>query len=257
MRSIVPGTTDKTASRAWAEKWIFGYPDRAGRAVRTSSEMRGAPPMSLMADPLSVRLRRDTRAHHEAAQGGGFLDALAAGRLPWEAYADLVAQHWFVHDTLQLAAHTMADDPVAGAFVFPELARLPAIEADLHFLHGPRWSHRIAALPATTTYCTRVRDAAFARPSGFIAHHYTRYLGDLVGGRHRARSVAGVYGLTTDGHRFLSFAGVDPESFETYYCQSLDRLPWSRFEQDDFVAEVIEAYALTIAVLDDLRRRWM
>src|SRR4051812_2337662 len=133
-----------------------------------------------MADPpgahrLSVRLRRETHVAHDAALGSGFLDALATGQLPWEAYADLAAQHWFLYEELELAARTMADAPVARAFVFPELTRLPSLEADLRFMHGPRWPDRIAALPATTTYCTRLRYAANSHPVGFIAHHYTRY----------------------------------------------------------------------------------
>jgi heme oxygenase len=217
--------------------------------------------MSLMADPpgvdrLSSRLRRDTRAAQEAAQGSGFLDALAAGLLPWEAYADLTAQHWFLYEALELAARTMADDPVARAFVFPELVRLPAIEADLRFLQGPRWSQRIAALPATTTYCTRLRYAANSHPIGFIAHHYARYLGDVSSGQYLGRAIARSYGLNGDGHRFFVFDGIHPDALKTYYRQLLDTLPWSRYEQDEFITEVLEAYRLNIAVLEELRRRW-
>jgi heme oxygenase len=218
--------------------------------------------MSLRADPpgadrLSLRLRRDTSAVHDAAQANGFLDALATGRLPWEAYADLAAQHWFLYESLELAAATMVHDPVARAFVFPELTRLPALEADLRFLHGPRWGSRIAALPATTTYCTRLRDTANAGPIGFIAHHYTRYLGDLSGGQYLGRAVARAYGFSGDGHRFFVFTELNPDAFKTYYRRLLDALPWSRFEQDQFLAEVTKAYQLNIAVLDDLGRRWL
>ena len=218
--------------------------------------------MSLMADPpgadrLSLRLRRDTQAVHEAAQGSGFLDALGGGRLPWEAYADLTAQHWFVYEALETATRTMADDPVARSFVFPELERLPALEADLRFMHGSHWLDRITALPATTTYCTRLRYAANAHPTGFIAHHYTRYLGDLSGGQYLGQAVATVYGLTGDGHRFFQFPGIDPHAFKAYYRRLLDSLPWSRAEQDEFVAEVHEAYRLNIIVLDELRRHWI
>jgi heme oxygenase len=205
---------------------------------------------------LSIRLRAETRAAHDAAQDNGFLDALATGRLPWQAYADLAAQHWFLYEELELAAQTMVDDPVARAFVFPELVRLPSIEADLHFLLGPRWPDGIAALPATTTYCSRLRYAANSHPIGFVAHHYTRYLGDLSGGQHLGRAIARAYRLNGDGHRFFVFPGVDPDALRTYYRQLLDRTPWSPYEQDEFITEVLEAYRLNIAVLDDLRRRW-
>lgn len=217
--------------------------------------------MSLMADPqgadrLSVRVRRSTRNEHDAAQRNGFLDALAAGRLPWEAYADLTAQHWFVYEALESAGATMADDPVVAAFLFGELLRLPALEADLHFLYGPDWHHHIVALPATTTYCTRLRDVAFGAATGFIAHHYTRYIGDLSGGQYLGPAIARVYGLNGDGHRFFVFPEVDPGAFKSYYRTLLDTLPWSRAEADQFVAEVAAAYGLNIAMLNELRDRW-
>jgi heme oxygenase len=218
--------------------------------------------MSLMADPpgadrLSARLRRDIGAAPDVARTSAFLAALAGGRLSWVAYAELAAQHWFLYEALELAGHTMAGDPVARAFVFPELVRLPSIEADLRFLHGPRWPERIAALPATTTYGTRVRYAANSHPVGFVAHHCARYLGDLSGGQHLAGALARVYGLNGDGNRFYQFPGIDIEAFKNYYGRLLDSLPWSAEEQDEFVAEVMEANRLNAAVLDELAHRWI
>jgi heme oxygenase (biliverdin-producing, ferredoxin) len=207
-------------------------------------------------DPLSARLRAETRAAHDAAQRSGFLDALAAGRLPFAAYADLAAQRWFIYEALELAAALMADDPVAGAFVAPELHRLPALEADLTFLYGPGWQHRIAALPATTTYCTRLREVAFARAPGFVAHHYTRYLDGLSGGQYLGPAIARAYGLAADGHRFFVFAGVDPSAFKARYRQMLDRLNWPRSQERVFLTEVGEAYRLNTGLLTELKERW-
>jgi heme oxygenase len=212
--------------------------------------------MSFASDPLSVRLRAETRGAHDVAQRSGFLDALAAGQLPLAAYADLTAQHWFVYEALELAAAVMADDPVAGAFVRPELHRLPALEADLSFLYGRGWQRRIEALPATTIYCTRLREAAVAGAPGFVAHHYTRYLGDLSGGQYLGPAIARAYGLAVDGHRFFVFAGVDPFEFKTRYRQMLDALSWPRSQERVFLTEVGEAYRLNIGLLTELRDRW-
>jgi heme oxygenase len=208
--------------------------------------------MSYRGDPLSVRLRAATRA----ARRSVFLDALAAGRLPFAAYADLAAQHWFVYEALELAAAAMADDPVAGTFVAPELHRLAAIEADLVFLYGRGWQHRIEALPTTTTYCTRLREAAFADAPGFIAHHYTRYLDDLAGGQHLGQAIARAYRLSADGRRFFVFDGVDPFEFKTRYRQMLDALTWSRSQERVFLTEVEEAHRLNAGLLTELKERW-
>jgi heme oxygenase len=207
-------------------------------------------------DRLSVRLRHGTRTVHNEAQRSGFLSALAQGRLPWEAYAELTAQHFFVYEELELATAAMVHDPVAGAFVSRDLARLPAIEADLAFLHGPRWQNRITALAATTTYCTRLRDVAFRGAPEFVAHHYTRYLGDLSGGQYLGPAIARSYGLNGDGHRFFAFPGVEPAAFKARYRALLDSVPWSPAEQATFLAEVIEAYRLTVAMLAELMERW-
>ncbi|HEY0002250.1 MAG TPA: biliverdin-producing heme oxygenase [Actinoplanes sp.] len=217
--------------------------------------------MPLIADPsgtgrLSVRVRRDTRGAHEAAQVSGFLDALAAGRLPRAAYADLTAQHWFVYEALEAAGDTMAADPVGAAFAFPELVRLPSLEADLRFLYGSDWPEQIVALPATVAYCARLRAVAGGAATGFVAHHYTRYLGDLSGGQYLGPAIARAYALDGDGHRFFVFAGVDAAAFKTDYRTLLDSLPWSPADEQRFLAEVDEAYRLNIAMLDELWERW-
>jgi heme oxygenase (biliverdin-producing, ferredoxin) len=207
-------------------------------------------------DRLSARLRAGTRTDHDAAQSSGFLDELAAGRLPRDAYADLAAQHWFIYESLEQAALAMIDDPVAGAFVLPELVRLPALNADLAFLLGPDWRQRITALPATMAYTARLREVAHDRAPAFIAHHYTRYLGDLSGGQFLGPAIARSYGLNGDGHRFFVFPGVRPPAFRTRYRELLDEIPWSDAEEKLFLAEVSEAYRLNIAVLADLKERW-
>lgn len=212
-----------------------------------------------LADPsterLSVRLRSGTRLDHDAAQGSGFLDALTAGTLPRQAYADLTTQHWFIYETLEQAAEAMADDPVAGEFVFPELTRLPALSDDLATLLGPQ--PKLSELPATQEYRERLHAVAFDRPWGFIAHHYTRYLGDLSGGQYLGPAIARAYGLSGAGHRFFVFEGISPPAFRTGYRDLLDRLAFSPEDEQNFLAEVTEAYRLNIAVLRELKERWV
>lgn len=214
-----------------------------------------------VADPpeverLSARLRSGTRAEHDAAQGSGFLDALAAGRLPREAYADLAAQHWFIYLDLERAALAQRNDPVAGDFVQPELHRGPALAADLAFLVGPEWQSRVVALPATRAYTARLREVAFDRAPAFIAHHYTRYLGDLSGGQFLGPAIAKSFGLNGDGHRFFVFDGIRPPAFRSGYRDRLDAIVWSPDDEQEFLAEVSEAYRHNIAVLADLKERW-
>jgi heme oxygenase len=107
-----------------------------------------------------------------------------------------------------------------------------------------------------TTYCTRLREAAFADAPGFIAHHYTRYLGDLSGGQYLGQAVARAYRLSADGRRFFVFDGVDPFEFKTRYRQMLDALTWSRSQERVFLTEVEEAHRLNAGLLTELKERW-
>ncbi len=212
--------------------------------------------MSLMAGALTSRLREVTREGRAVARRSRFVEGLATGRLPLAAYAELAAQHWFVYESLELAAAAMTDDPIARHFVYPELFRLPALETDLRFLYGARWQSRIAALPATTTYCTRIRSAAFDRATGYVAHHCTRYLGDLSGGQWLGHRLVEAYGFRRDGYRFFVFEGVDPPLFRGRYRDQLNAVPWTHTEQDAFLDEVAAAYRLNLTLLAELEDRW-
>jgi heme oxygenase len=203
---------------------------------------------------LADKVRTATRSDHAAAQSVTYFDALFGGRLDRAGYAALTVQLFFVYETLEDAAAVMRADPVAGAFVRDDLARLPALTADLDYLLGTDWPARVTPSAATTEYRARLREVAFTWPAGFVAHHYTRYLGDLSGGQIVQRALAKEYGLADAGTRFYQFPAVQPVAVKRHYRQLLDAAPWDRVEQDRFLDEVRLAYRLNVAVLDDLGR---
>jgi len=194
---------------------------------------------------FSAALRDATWQDHEQAESSAYMTALMGGELPVSGYADLAAQQWFVYAVLEAASDAMRSDPIAAPFVFDELTRLPAIEADLTHLIGEDWSHRIESLPATTAYCDRIRAVCFDQPGAFVAHHYTRYLGDLSGGQYIGRVVKRVYDLDDAGASFFTFDAIeDAKAFKDGYRARLDAAPWSPDEQDAVIAEIRNAYRL-------------
>jgi heme oxygenase (biliverdin-producing, ferredoxin) len=202
---------------------------------------------------FSAALRDATWQDHEQAESSTYMTALMGGELPLDGYANLAAQQWFVYAVLEAASDAMRSDPVAAPFVFDELTRLPAIEADLRHLMGDDWSHRIESLPATTAYCDRIRSVCFDQPGAFVAHHYTRYLGDLSGGQYIGRVVKRVYELDDAGASFFTFAAIDDaKAFKDGYRARLDAAPWSPDEQDAVIAEIRNAYRLNRDVFADL-----
>ncbi|APU17941.1 MULTISPECIES: heme oxygenase (biliverdin-producing) [Actinoalloteichus] len=202
---------------------------------------------------FAERLRDRGRDWHEAARHTAYLDALLAGGLSRESYAGLVGQHFLLYRRLEAAAEAMRPHPVAGRFVFDELSRTTALEADLRHLHGPQWRDRIEPTSATVRYLDRVDEVCFDWPGGFVAHHYTRYLGDLSGGRIVARRLHEIYGFDGDGARFYAFDAIPrPPRFKAAYRALLDGTEWDAAEQDRVIEESLLAYRLNTEMLADL-----
>ncbi|MFF5259630.1 heme oxygenase (biliverdin-producing) [Actinomadura viridis] len=204
---------------------------------------------------FAAELREATRSDHGDNEGSSYMAALFDGRLGREEYAALVAQLHPVYDLLEQAADRWAGDPVAAPFLLDGLRRREALEADLAFLYGPAWRDRPGSLPATRRYCERLRQVCFDRPGGFVAHHYTRYLGDLSGGQYIGLQARRILGLAAgeDGVRFYRFPAA-PKSYRDRYRALLDAAPWDAAERARIIAEVKRAYALNAAVTADLSR---
>ncbi|WIE59636.1 biliverdin-producing heme oxygenase [Curtobacterium sp. MCLR17_031] len=206
--------------------------------------------------PFSELLRRRTRRSHGASATSGFMQDLLRGDCDVADYADLLGQYAFVYDALERAAERMADHPVAAPFVTAQLTRMPAIRADLEYLIGPDWSELVCPLPATTAYVRRLNEVAAEWPGGFVAHHYTRYLGDVSGGHVIGQVLAERFGFDTNGVLFYIFDQVaDPSDFEHTYRAQLDAAPWTAEEQERVIAEVELAYELNRGLLAGLDAR--
>ncbi|EPD84484.1 heme oxygenase [Microbacterium sp. oral taxon 186 str. F0373] len=203
--------------------------------------------------PFSTALRERSRTAHSGSEHAGFMDDLMRGRGTRDDYVALVAQHWFIYEALEAAADAMRDDPVAAPFISEKLTRLPAIEADLAFLIGDDWRERIAPLPTTRRYVERIREVGATWPGGFVAHHYTRYLGDLSGGLFIGKLMARQFGFETNGIGFYLFDEIaDPTAFKDVYREQLDAVAWDAAERERVIDEVLAAYQFNTDLFVDL-----
>jgi heme oxygenase len=203
--------------------------------------------------PFSEALRERTWSSHGDSEGATFMSDLMNGNGTRADYIALVAQHYFIYAALEAAAERMKDDPVAAAFISPRLTRLPALEQDLEFLLGADWLDQIAPLPTTVRYVDRINSVAATWSGGFIAHHYTRYLGDLSGGQVIRTLMQRRFGFETNGVGFYLFDQVaKPREFKTTYRQQLDELGWDDAERERVIDEVILAYRFNTDLFVDL-----
>lgn len=205
------------------------------------------------AEPFSRELRTAIEDGHARAQDSVFVAALLAGQLNLAGYTALASQHYVIYGALEAAGEAMRAHPVAGRFVIDGLRRLPALAADLAVLLGPDWRERVAARPSTLAYRERIDEVAATSPTAFVAHHYTRYLGDIAGGQVVRAQLRAQHGFTDDGARFYDFAAIAPvPTFRKRYRELLDTAPWSAAERAEVVAEAAVAFDHNVAVLVDL-----
>ena len=205
--------------------------------------------------PFSTALRERSSGAHSDSEGQGFMTALLKGEGTRDDYISLVAQHYFIYEALEGAATRMRTDPVASVFITDQLTRLPALEADLAFLIGDDWRERIAPLPSTARYVERIRQVGSTWAGGFVAHHYTRYLGDLTGGIFIGKVVARRFGFETNGIGFYLFGDIaDPRAFKDVYREQLDAAPRDEAEKERVIDEVLAAYRFNTELFAELEQ---
>ncbi|MFK8846307.1 heme oxygenase (biliverdin-producing) [Streptomyces sp. Ac-502] len=205
--------------------------------------------------PFSTLIRTASHEQHTEAENSSFMGDLLGGKLGVTAYRRYTEQLWFVYRALEGAAEALAGDPVAGPFLRPELARTAELERDLAHLGGPSWRTGLEPLPATAAYADRVTECAARWPAGYVAHHYTRYLGDLSGGQIIRGTAEKTWGFARkgDGVRFYVFEGIgNPAAFKREYRELLDALPVDDLEKQRVVDECKRAFALNTAVFREL-----
>lgn len=208
--------------------------------------------------PFSEALRERTGSTRSLGPRGQsaserFMTALMTGGGSREDYVAMVAQNYFVYDALERAAEARSADPVAAPFITPALTRIPAIREDLRYLVGDDWHERIEPLATTRRYVERIDRVAATTTAGFVAHHYTRYLGDLAGCTIIRTLMQRRFGFETNGVGFYLFAGIaKPKEFKSTYRAQLDTVGWNDEERERVIDEVGVAYRLTEDLFEEL-----
>lgn len=222
-------------------------PTEAPQAPVTSE----APEAAATSEPLSHQLRAATRERHEHAETRPFVADLMSGALGREAYLQLAAQHYGIYGALEEAGQRLAGDAVVRPFLLPELMRTASIEADLATAWGPTWREHVHLLPATERYVARLD--AIDSPARYLAHAYTRYLGDLSGGQIVARMLQRHYGMTPEELTFYTFTGIPKvKPFKDRYRALLDDAPLDDDARAECADEAVAAFDLNSDMFGDL-----
>jgi len=215
----------------------------------TFEQATAEPRTEAEAAPFSERLRNATMDRHRHAETRPFIGALMDGELSLGDYTRYLAQYAWVYEALE--SRHASDDP---AFLRDErLARFPSITADLDALGAGDWRRSHPALPATADYTARLRELTTGRMPEYLAHHYTRYLGDLSGGQAIGAMIARHYGASPEQLAFFRFEGIErPVVYKRDYRAALDALELDETQREAAIAEARRAFDHNAAVFDEL-----
>ena len=202
--------------------------------------------------PLSTKLKLGTKDAHRKAENVHFVREFIKGRVEKPMYMMMIKDLYHVYVALEEAAEANRHDPLFGPMHYPlELSRVAALSEDMKFYFGPDFLSQRQCEPsaAAAKYIERIRMVSSTQPSLLIAHSYTRYLGDLSGGRVLMRVAIKTMKLDSsgDGVRFYEFDNVaDPRAFKKQYRAGLDQLPISAKLATALVEEANQAFLLNM-----------
>lgn len=205
--------------------------------------------------PLSAAMREGSAAEHDAAENSGFMAELLGGRVNEAGYAAYLQRLHMVYAAMEESVRARSADPVVSAVYDPAVERRTAIEADLdHWAPGEPYG---TDSPAAAAYADRLRTVDWG--GQLIAHHYTRYLGDLSGGQAIGRILArdfeldGAGAAGGGGLAFYDFPEIPkPKPYKDAYRARLDALDFTPADKRRVVDEVKLAFGLNQAIFAEL-----
>ena len=203
---------------------------------------------------FSVDLKEGTKESHSAAENTKFVASFLRGVVDYEEYRKLLTNFYYVYDTMEQRIRE-TEDPMVQAIRSESLERKEGIERDLEYYYGADWKEKQIPSDACNKYCHRINEIAEESPYLLVAHHYTRYIGDLSGGKILKEITARVLkppaGKGLDFYEFPSIP--DAKLFKQNYRACLDNLGTTVPQENALIAEANYAFELNMNMFDEIK----
>ena len=126
---------------------------------------------------------------------------------------------------------------------------------DCEYFYGDDWREKIYPTEQTQRYVNRIHEVAKENPELLIAHHYTRYMGDLSGGQILKGIAQKALGLKEDGLAFYEFPEIsDKKGFKESYRKVLDTMiPATQKNVDGIIVEANYAFRLNMYMFEEIQ----
>ena len=170
-------------------------------------------------------------------------------------YRQLVANFYFIYHALESEMNMNKDNPFVGPMRLNGLERHDALIKDCEYFYGDNWREKIYPTEQTQRYVNRIHEVAKDSPELLVAHHYTRYIGDLSGGQILRGIAEKAMNLKdNEGLWFYEFESIsDKQGFKTQYRNTLDGLPINQSQANAIINEANYAFRLNMYMFDELQ----
>ena len=207
---------------------------------------------------LAKELKEGTKKSHSAAENTKFVRGFLKGVVNEEEYRKLLTDFYYVYSCMEdLISKT--NDPLAKTLqkYQSKLDRTNFLEHDLRYYYGPMWRNEVShgGSEACKTYIHRLNEVAEKNPFLLIAHHYTRYIGDLSGGQ-ILKNIAqkALQPAKGSGLLFYEFPRVpDAKEFKEGYRSDLDALTLDEQQKNELIVEANYAFRLNMYIFDEIQ----
>ena len=198
---------------------------------------------------LALQLKEGTKVSHSAAENTKFVSSFLKGVVSRDNYKQLTANFYYVYRAMEEEIDKLDDFPLHDKL----LNRTHKLEQDLRYYYGVMWRDKISPSQSTKNYVKRIQVIAQQTPYLLVAHHYTRYMGDLSGGQILSNIAKKALNLTTEGLKFYEFDIPNMKEYKDKYRQTLNDLNMSDVQISMLIDEANYAFKLNMLLFDELQ----
>ena len=205
---------------------------------------------------FSKELKEGTKKSHNAAENTKFVSQFLKGVLDPDEYAKLLSNFYYVYSTMEECVSSSTDPKVKSLHRWnATLFRTSFISRDLRYYYGPMWREKAKPSEACNTYCYRINEVAEKDPYLLIAHHYTRYIGDLSGGKIlRGIAQKALNPPVGEGLPFYDFPRIEEaKAWKDEYRAVLDGLNFDEQQKNALITEANYAFRLNMYMFDEIQ----
>ena len=202
---------------------------------------------------LSKQIKEGTKKSHTMAENTGFITCFLKGVVEKKSYLRLLCDLYHIYSAMEEEFVRHQHDSILSNIYYPELFRKESIEKDLEYYLGGNWRDNITQTKSCVDYVSRIKEISNVNQDLLIAHHYTRYIGDLSGGQVLKGIAQTALKVDDEGMNFYTFKLIsDEKEFKNEYRMTLDRLPFDQNEIDVIIDEANYAFKLNMNVFNEI-----